>query len=105
MKSLDVIIEIIKQILFALKFCHEKGYAHKSIDPDHIMIVKLEKINSILIKIIGFGSSMRLGAKIISNQFISQNALFVAPENNNSKSADKQDIWGCGILLLSLLTG
>lgn len=48
---------------------------------------------------------MRLGAKNISNRFISQNALFVAPENNNSKMADKQDIWGCGILFLSLLTG
>lgn len=99
-----MVIEIIRQILIALSFCHQKGYAHKSINPEHIMVVKLEKKNNFLIKLVGFGNAHKIGAPIMKNT-IGHYSIFNAPEASNEQTADKQDIWGCGVILLELLSG
>ena len=102
--NLEIVIEFIKQLLLALHFCHQKGYAHKAICPEHIMVVQLEKKHSILVKLIGFGHAHRIGAPIVANS-IGQPSIFTAPERNNDQYVDKQDIWGCGVILLELLSG
>jgi hypothetical protein len=56
-----VIVDIMKQLMIALKFCHQRGYAHKAINPRHVVICKLENSNSFLVKLAGFGNSQKLG--------------------------------------------
>ena len=97
--NLETVIEVIKQILIALSFCHQQGYAHKAINPEHVMVVKLNRGSSLLIKLVGFGSAHKIGAPIISNT-VGHTSIFNAPEAYNDHKADKQDIWSCGIILL-----
>lgn len=59
--SLKVIISIMKQLLIALKFTHQKGFAHKSIHPQHILVFKVEGQNNYILKLTGFGNAQRLG--------------------------------------------
>lgn len=33
LRSLSVVIEVLRQLLLALRFCHKLGYAHKAINP------------------------------------------------------------------------
>ena len=68
------------------------------------MIVPLEKSKSFLIKLVGFGHAHRIGAPIITTS-IGQTSIFHAPESYSDQEADKQDIWGCGIIFLELLSG
>ena len=70
-RNLDIIISILRQVLIALKFCHEKGYVHKAVNPEHIMILKLEKSKSYLVKLVGFGRALRKGAPKLSNKVVS----------------------------------
>ena len=104
-RNLDIIINILRQVLIALKFCHEQGYVHKAVNPEHIMILKLEKSKSFLVKLVGFGRSLRKGAPKLSNKVVSAEPLFIAPEADNDLLTEKQDSWACGIILLEMLTG
>lgn len=102
----SVIVDIMRQLMIALKVCHQRGYAHKTINPQHVLIYKLESPNSYLIKLTGFGNSQRLGTLKITNTIDQYNeAIYIAPEAENSKNIEKLDIWGCGIIFLNLLTG
>jgi serine/threonine protein kinase len=101
-KDLTLVINIVRQILIALSFCHQKGYAHKAINPEHVMLVKLGQ--GILIKLVGFGHAHKIGAPIITSA-ITSSSIFNAPEAYNEQAADKQDIWGTGVILLELLSG
>ena len=32
-QDLSMVLDIIRQILIALRFCHQKGYVHKAVNP------------------------------------------------------------------------
>lgn len=102
----SVIVDIMRQLMMALKFCHQKGYAHKAINPQHIMVFKLESPNSYLIKLTGFGNAQKIGALKINNMINNYSgSVYIAPEAQSSKNIEKLDIWGCGLVFLNLITG
>ncbi len=58
---------------------------------------------SFLVKLVGFGNAHRIGVPPIPRSFAQ--SAFTAPEVHNDNNADKQDIWGCGLILIQLLSG
>jgi len=69
------------------------------------MVVKLEKNKSYLVKLVGFGRALRAGAHKIRKKFSQEDPIFTPPELDNERYADKQDIWGCGVIFLELFSG
>lgn len=69
------------------------------------MILKLAKNNSYLVKLIGFGRALKSGTNLLQKSIVRHNPLFDPPELDNEQMADKQDIWGCGIIFLELISG
>lgn len=69
------------------------------------MLVRLEKTRSFIVKIIGFGDALKIGAAKLANSMQLENSIFTAPEVDNASMAHKQDIWACGIIFLELLSG
>jgi hypothetical protein len=65
-----------------------------------VLIVPLEGQGAQLVKLIGFGHAMKIGANRFCSSLFTNNNLFQAPEAENSQYAEKLDIWGCGIILL-----
>lgn len=65
--SLSVVIEVLRQLLLALRFCHKLGYAHKAINPEHVMLIPMGQ--SFLVKLVGFGNAHRIGAPPIPRSF------------------------------------
>lgn len=96
--SMKTVIEVIRQLLIAINFCHQHGYAHKAINPEHVIIVSLAEPNALLVKLVGFGNAHKIGTPVISSA-ISQ-SVFTAPEAHNEQQVEKQDIWGCGVIFL-----
>ena len=68
------------------------------------MLVRLEKKKDFIIKLVGFGNAHKIGAPNITAT-IGHTSIFNAPEAYSDQEADKQDIWGCGIIFLELLSG
>lgn len=71
-----------RQLLIAVRFCHQNGYAHKAINPEHVMLVKLNKTNNILVKLVGFGKAHKIGAPTNSSPL--SHSIFTAPEAHSA---------------------
>lgn len=68
------------------------------------MLVKLGKNKKYLAKLVGFGRALRIGARRLETK-IKQESIFNPPENESDAYADRQDIWGCGIIFLEMISG
>lgn len=94
-----------RQIFEAIKYCHEQNIIHRDLKPHCILLSSKE--NSAPIKIGGFGIAIELESE---NAFITSGRIgsphFMAPEVVNRQKYTKAiDMWSCGVLLYTLLSG
>uniref|UniRef100_H2ZK21 Peripheral plasma membrane protein CASK n=1 Tax=Ciona savignyi TaxID=51511 RepID=H2ZK21_CIOSA len=93
-----------RQILDALRYCHEHNVVHRDIKPHCVLLASKE--NSAAVKLGGFG----LATQIENNGFITGGNVgtphFMAPEVVLGEPYGKPvDIWGCGVMLFILSSG
>ena len=99
------IINILEQILLALIYLHEKlKIVHRDIKPENFMIKK-EKNERIVVKLMDFGTSDFI--KEEGFDYMSQGTpLYIAPEVYLEKNYDsKIDMWATGVVLYNMATG
>jgi calcium-dependent protein kinase len=94
--------ELMRQMLSAIAYCHEKKLAHCDLKPENIMLESQAGNN--LIKVIDFGSSSfcQEGDKL-TNRFGS--LYYVAPEVLMSSYTEKCDVWSLGVIMYLILSG
>ena len=93
---------LMRQILSAISYCHERNLVHCDLKPENIMFESLSSENTV--KIIDFGnSSFCVGDQKLSNRFGS--VYYVAPEVLKSSYNEKCDIWSLGVILYLILSG
>jgi len=93
---------LMRQILSAISYCHERKLVHCDLKPENIMFESLSSENTV--KIIDFGnSSFCEGDQKLSNRFGS--VYYVAPEVLKSSYNEKCDIWSLGVILYLILSG
>jgi len=94
---------IMKQILNAVNYMHNKLIVHRDLKPENIMLIS--KANSKFeIKIIDFGTAKQFekGSKL--SKFIGT-SYYIAPEVLSESYDEKCDVWSCGVILYILLSG
>lgn len=99
---------ILKQILSAVAYMHEKNIVHRDLKPENMLVENKSKtkdgVEEINIKIIDFGTcnfykkNENLSLKVGS-------PYYIAPEVLKKKYNEKSDIWSCGVILYVLLVG
>lgn len=94
--------ELIRQVLSALVYCHEKGVSHRDLKPENILL--METNENLSIKLADFGNSIEFNKESkLSGCFGS--AYYIAPEVFENSYNENCDIWSVGIIMYILLTG
>jgi eukaryotic-like serine/threonine-protein kinase len=97
-------LEIIKGILNALDYSHNKGIVHRDIKPSNIMIT-----DSGDIKVMDFGIARAtddIGATLTNTWNVVGTAQYLSPEQATGELADgRSDLYSLGCLMYELLTG
>ena len=101
---LSTSLEIIKGILQALDYSHNKGIIHRDIKPSNIMIT-----DSGDIKVMDFGIARAtddIGATLTNTWNVVGTAQYLSPEQATGEMADgRSDLYSLGCLMYELLTG
>ncbi len=96
-------IPLIKQILSAFAYAHEKGVVHRDIKPANILITKTNEV-----KILDFGIAKILGESNNMTKTGTQmgTVFYMSPEQVQGKKADvRSDIYSLGVTFYQMLTG
>jgi serine/threonine-protein kinase len=100
---LSTSLEIIKGILNALDYSHNKGIVHRDIKPSNIMIT-----DSGDIKVMDFGIARAtddIGATLTNTWNVVGTAQYLSPEQATGELADgRSDLYSLGCLMYELLT-
>jgi serine/threonine protein kinase len=92
---------IMKHLLEAVKYLHEREIVHRDIKPDNVMFENPEEFSSL--KLIDFG----LSAQHFDNIFLYDlcgTLIYMAPEQLEKRAYSKPiDMWSCGMIMFILL--
>ena len=96
---------IMRQLLSAVAYCHDKGVIHRDLKPENILIENSEDKDKeyFHIKIIDFGTCEILKKKKLTEQI--GTSFYIAPEVLKNGYNEKCDLWSCGVILYILLCG
>ncbi|GAA33420.2 peripheral plasma membrane protein CASK [Clonorchis sinensis] len=95
----------LRQVLEALRYCHENNIVHRDLKPHCVILASQE--NSAPVKLSGFGLAFHMDPNTneISGGRIGT-PHFMAPEMVRREPYGKAvDAWSCGVLLFALLSG
>lgn len=90
-----------KQLIQAVKACHDKDIAHRDIKPENIVLD-----NNLNLKLIDFGLAVRTSPSKMLHEVVGS-TLYAAPEIYDKSPYDGKlaDLWSCAIVLFIMLTG
>ncbi len=105
--ELGLVIEVAEQGLRALEFLHQKGYVHRDVSPDNLMLTRGHDGRP-LVKLIDLGIAKRLGPssiKTATGMFLGK-ARYSSPEQfGHGEIGAWSDVYSFGVMLYELLTG
>ncbi|XP_060080804.1 calcium/calmodulin-dependent protein kinase type IV-like [Ylistrum balloti] len=94
---------VMRDILEAVRYMHEKGIIHRNIKPENLLLEDLKDIPRI--KLADFGLTM-IQEKDVQMNMVCSSPDYSAPEMLRGISCSKAvDMWSCGVIAFVLLTG
>lgn len=100
----DAALWVCVQLCEGLKEFHKKGFVHRDLKPDNIMISKYD-LNHPLIKIIDFGGAKRTSPNERIDTTVIGTLGYQPPESLASHTTNRADIYSIGCILNFMLTG
>lgn len=95
--------KIVKRLLSAINYCHEKGIIHRDLKPENLMFEGDNCPDNI--KVIDFGESLFSTVKKMVQQKNVGSLYYMAPEMMLSEHNEKCDLWSIGVIAYFLLSG
>ena len=99
--SEELSASLMKQILSAVNYLHQKQIIHRDLKPENILFEYKNDLSSI--KIIDFGLAYISKAKRLKDKVGS--IFYISPEVLSSSYSEKCDMWSCGVIAYVMLTG
>jgi calcium-dependent protein kinase len=93
---------VMKQLLSAVRFCHDHNIIHRDLKPENILLES--DGDGLKIKVIDFGTGEIYREKKYLTKQIGT-PYYIAPEVLSNKYNEKCDLWSCGVIMYILLSG
>lgn len=104
-----IVLNIMKQLLGSLSYLHSLEIVHRDIKIDNLVFLNEVTTENILdympVKIIDFGTSVKMKFKIQNSYPMAGTISYMAPEVLKGVLTEKSDIWSSAIVMIRLLTG
>ena len=97
-------VEIMKQIMSAIDYCHNNGVCHRDLKPENLLYLKKGKEENNSLKVIDFGLSQNISNKKRLSSKVGT-PYYISPEILEGNYTEKCDIWSAGVIFYVLLTG
>jgi len=106
-------LAIMRPMLDALEYAHERGVVHRDLKPENIMVAPGGLLSRETIKLLDFGIA-KLGdraerpasPKLTSHGLVIGTPAYMSPEQAAGLEVDvRSDIYSCGVILYQMLTG
>lgn len=94
--------EYLKQIIWAVYYCHQKNIVHRDLKPENILFESKKPTANL--KVIDFGTSRKFDSQKKLTKRLGT-PYYIAPEVLMKNYDEKCDIWSCGVILYILLCG
>lgn len=96
--------DIMRQLLAALKHCHERGVAHRDVKPGNILLSKDPGTGSVNIQLTDFGQSRAIDFRVRSCSPCVCTRPFRSPEVylGDTHHTGAMDVWAAGITLIHM---
>lgn len=101
--SEEMTCKIIKNIISAVRFCHNHGIVHRDLKLESILFFHRESTDGD-VRLINFGLSCPFKKDEILKSPVGT-PYYVAPEVLNGSYTNKCDVWSVGVIAYMLLTG
>ena len=101
--SPEMSADVMRQLLSAIAYCHERGIVHRDLKPENILLSSKDT-SKLFIKIIDFGTAGWYTSDTKMTQIMGS-AYYIAPEVLGHSYNEKCDVWSCGVILYVLLSG
>src|SRR6478609_6273009 len=105
-------LAIMRPVLDALAYAHERGVVHRDLKPENIMVTAGQGLLSReTIKLLDFGIARirersKNAPKLTQQGFILGTPDYMSPEQAIGQEADvRSDLYSCGVILYQMLTG
>ncbi len=95
---------IMRQLLSAIVYCHERKIAHRDLKPENILIESSSANDRMNIKVIDFGTAEAFSPNSKLRQTMGT-PYYIAPEVLLKSYNEKCDVWSCGVIMYILLSG
>jgi len=98
--TVSITTAIFSQLVSAISYLHARGFGHRDLKPDNIMVHP----QTLHVTIIDFGFAMRTNAPC---EDFSGSPIYAAPEilNFEASSDDQSDLWSLGVVLYQMCFG
>jgi len=98
--TVSITTAIFSQLVSAISYLHARGFGHRDLKPDNIMVHP----QTLHVTIIDFGFAMRTNAPC---EDFSGSPIYAAPEilNFEAYSVDQSDLWSLGVVLYQMCFG
>mmetsp|Transcript_44477 Transcript_44477/g.128552 ORF Transcript_44477/g.128552 Transcript_44477/m.128552 type:complete len:533 (-) Transcript_44477:95-1693(-) len=95
---------VMKQVLRAVYYLHEMNVCHRDLKPENFLFFGKGPIEDNVLKLIDFGLACHLQPGEYCRQMVGT-AQYVAPQVLLRRYDKRCDLWSCGVILYTLLSG